>query len=467
MDSNLMRKNSVLIVEDEKIVSMTLSRLLASKGYEIAGESNSGEKAVETAISTKPDLVLMDIRLSGKMDGIEAASRIREQMDVPVIYLTANTDKATVERAKYTQPYGYIVKPFESENIFLTVEMALYKHRMEKRLRESEARNRKILDVLPDYIFILDGEGKIRDYRRPSGDLPGPSTDSLKGCFFSRIFEDHLWLSPHGIQRCQEACEEALSSGERQVLSIEYLFPPKGTRYLDVRITSLGPNEVILIARDVTEERMAKEQMLDIVLQTQERERQRFASDLHDSLGQLLSAIKLNVESMAPKTEVDKEETQAWEHIGSMLDEAVRETRQISHSLMSDTLRELGLTTAVKELCKRLSHTGLKINFQVVGEESRLERRTEIGLYRVIQELLNNVIRHSAAKEVDLQLVRHEKSMVITLEDDGKGFDPIPDDPKGGIGLKSVKNRISMLNGVISIESHQGRGTAVSLEVPI
>src|SRR4029453_7063759 len=130
----------MLVVEDERIVSMDLQRRLKAMGYEIAGAAVSGEEAIEKAEKLRPDMVLMDIMLDGELDGIQAAEIIRSRFTIPVIYLTAYADSATLERAKITEPFGYILKPFEERELHGHIEIALYKHRMELRLKESEER---------------------------------------------------------------------------------------------------------------------------------------------------------------------------------------------------------------------------------------------------------------------------------------------------------------------------------------
>ncbi len=121
----------VLIVEDEAIVSMDLRYKLETLGYSVPAEISSGEQGVDAASQLHPDVVLMDIRLSGEMDGIDAAARIRDQFDVPVVYLTAYADGATLDRAKLTEPFGYLLKPVDPRELQTVVEAAIYKHQIE------------------------------------------------------------------------------------------------------------------------------------------------------------------------------------------------------------------------------------------------------------------------------------------------------------------------------------------------
>ena len=135
-----MSKPRILIVEDEQIVSMDIKTSLENLGYVIAGQADRGKDAVKKAGELHPDLVLMDIGLKGEMDGIEAAAQIRARFDLPVIFLTAFANQSTLERAREAEPYGYILKPFENHQLVIAIEMAVYKHGMEKKLRESEER---------------------------------------------------------------------------------------------------------------------------------------------------------------------------------------------------------------------------------------------------------------------------------------------------------------------------------------
>ncbi len=123
-----MKDTSILVVEDETIVAMSINRTLEKAGYSISSIATSGEEAVTKADLLYPDLIMMDIVLKGEMDGIEAAGTIREKLDIPVIYLTAHADEGTLERAKATHPYGYISKPFKGEDLRANIEIALYKH---------------------------------------------------------------------------------------------------------------------------------------------------------------------------------------------------------------------------------------------------------------------------------------------------------------------------------------------------
>lgn len=161
-------KARIMIAEDESIIALDLSGILAGLGFETCGIVSTGARAVEAALSDTPDLILMDIILMGDMDGIEAARRIRSVRDIPVIYLTANADPATVQRARDTEPYAYLNKPVDARDLYSNIDSALYKHATERRLRQSEAslreseeKYRSLVENISDVIFTLDNEGRF------------------------------------------------------------------------------------------------------------------------------------------------------------------------------------------------------------------------------------------------------------------------------------------------------------------
>lgn len=146
MDMETSEGAAIFIVEDENIVALDIRQCLERLGYRVLGTAGSGERAIEAVTELKPDLVLMDIRLRGEMDGIEAAEAIRTALHLPVVYLTAYADTKTLTRAKVTEPYGYVLKPFEERELHTVIEMALYKHQIEERLRISEERYRDLFE---------------------------------------------------------------------------------------------------------------------------------------------------------------------------------------------------------------------------------------------------------------------------------------------------------------------------------
>jgi PAS domain S-box-containing protein len=176
-----MPKASILIVEDEAVVAADLAGKLERAGYRAVGIATDGEDAVEAANNLGPDLVVMDIRLAGSMDGIKAAERIQASRNIPIIYLTAHSDMATLRRAAATEPFGYILKPFEERDVTTQIEIALFKHQAERRLRESEERYRKLVESAMDSIITFDQAGLILSCNPATEQMFGYRIDEMIG----------------------------------------------------------------------------------------------------------------------------------------------------------------------------------------------------------------------------------------------------------------------------------------------
>lgn len=172
----------ILIVEDEILTAQVIANQLKQLGYEVVAIVSSGCAALTKTAEIHPDLVLMDIVLKKQdMDGINAAGQIREQFQIPVIYLTAYSDEATIRRAKATGPFGYIVKPFSQQDLRIAVELALHQHQLERQLAEREMLLSTILEATTNGIVATDAEGAIAYMNPVAETLTGWSLDAVKG----------------------------------------------------------------------------------------------------------------------------------------------------------------------------------------------------------------------------------------------------------------------------------------------
>jgi len=192
-----MPKAKILIVEDDTITAKIIERALQNTGYEVTAIAKSGSETFSQIKKNPPDLVLVDIKLQGKMDGIEVADQILTKFDMPVVYLTASTDEATLGRIKETEPFGYITKPFDSKELHGVIETSLHKHGVEKKLRESEEKYRRLHEAITDSVFVLDREWRYvmandvsaKLVKIPKNKLIGKKiTDIFKGIESSSFF---------------------------------------------------------------------------------------------------------------------------------------------------------------------------------------------------------------------------------------------------------------------------------------
>lgn len=223
-----MKRARILIVEDEAIVAEDLERAITDMGYEVVGHAGSAKAAVKKALELKPDLILMDIVLVGERNGIDASYEIKEKMDIPIIFLTAYSDLGLIDKAKSIEPYAYIVKPFQERQLYASIEMALYRSRIEKRLKESEEWLSTTLHSIGDAVIATNIEGYVK--------FMNPVAEALTG-----------WKQEDAIGKPLKDVFNIVSeeTGEHAVDPV--------TRIVREGVVARLANHTILIAKDGTE----------------------------------------------------------------------------------------------------------------------------------------------------------------------------------------------------------------------
>ena len=253
-------ETQILIVEDEFLLAKSLGKNLQALGYGVPAVVPSGEEAVQKTGEMQPDLVLMDIKLQGEMDGVEAAEQIRTRFDIPVVYLTGYADEETLQRAKITEPFGYILKPFQARELHSTIEMALYKHEMDKKLRESEERLKILFEFAPDGYYVSDLKGTFLDGNRAAEEMVGYKREELIGESFlklnllplNQIPRAAALLARNALGKPTGPDEFALNRKDGSQIPVEIQSYP---------IEIKGQTLVLGIARDVTERQRAEEEI--------------------------------------------------------------------------------------------------------------------------------------------------------------------------------------------------------------
>jgi two-component system NarL family sensor kinase len=200
------------------------------------------------------------------------------------------------------------------------------------------------------------------------------------------------------------------------------------------------------------------------VVEAQELERTRIARDLHDGLGHLMAAIKLNASALQLG---DERNLRILDNALSIIDQASAEVRQISHRLMPQSLSDLGLRASLNDLAHRINRGGALQVELALEPDTGLDSGTEVALYRVVQEVLNNALKHAGATRFDIRMHRAGGKLQLELEDNGCGFDPLQVSAEGGLGLKNIRSRVELTGGTWHLESHPGKGTKIVVQIPL
>jgi signal transduction histidine kinase len=337
----------ILVVEDELIVARDIQQQLIELDYDPVGHTTRGEQAIRMAGELRPDLVLMDVRLAGAVDGIAAAQAIRQQHGLPVVFLTAYATDDTLARAKLAEPFGYVLKPFTERDLRTALEIALHKHATEARLQDKT----------------------------------------------------------------------------RQLTALSHR-----------------------------------------VLEQQEAQRSQMAHELHEQLGQALTAIKINLQSPAAGSDgnmVDREREAL-----RIVDDSLQWIRRMAMGLRPSMLDDFGLVSALWWLGEKTAgQHALNIRFRLPASLPRSDSRLETACFRIVEQIFANLVRHAHASRIHVYLYLHDGTLVMGVRDNGIGWDAGVDSEVDQC-LVGLQERAAQVGGTLSIRARPGLGCSVRLRCP-
>ncbi len=517
----------ILVVEDEKIIAINLKESLESLGYTVPAIAASGEKAIEKATEFRPDLVLMDIWLKGNMDGIEAAQQIWEHLKIPTIYVTGHSDQSTVERAKITAPFGYILKPVKEQALYVAIETALQRYEREQLLSA-------ILRGIGDGVIVTDNEGQIQFLNQVAESLTGWQLAEARDRTLTEVFNiiDEDTRQPVGDVLTNVLEQETIIYLEEQILLI-----PKQGKPIPVA-DSIAPIKnnngaiagAVLVFRDATQQRLVQEQnralertrqleydiaelqCLDVLhddcLSTASYELPmspakiklavRILETILDQQGLLSSQFRADATVIARYWQIVQEQgKQKLKLVNDLLDIRAIETEvyplQLTLIQVPDWLPELMQPFAAwAQFQQQRLHIDVDPNLPPLGSD-------QLSLTRILTELLNNAFKYTPAGEEigvtvrvggcrDVTLERLEdgeaepftveiqvsnSGVEIPPEEQAKIFEPFYRIPSSyfwkqggtGLGLTVVKTLVHRLQGKIDVTSDRD-GTRFTIFIP-
>ncbi len=357
---------------------------------------------------------------------------------------------------------------FVATPIAKTLEVQL----LQNRLIRNEKHFRTLIERSSDLISVIDARGKVV-YMSPSVEkiLGYPANEMIGGFLMDHIHPDDEARFSHALQK--------VSRKEPSREALEYRFRHHDGKwiFLESVFKFIRKNKeediVIINSRDISERKEMEKQALRKEMIAGENERKRIGADLHDGLGQTLTAINMYweiIRSEMEKAGSNQSNRELFENTSSLIEQAITETRAISHNLMPNTIRQFGLELSVNEMLENIRKINgtSAISFNSHIGETRFPRETEIMLFRMVQELVNNALKYSQASHIQVDMDPCDGGLYLSVRDDGVGFDVEEKKATGkGAGLSTIENRMRMINGRISFISDPGEGTRVDLVVPL
>ncbi len=507
-----MNTAKVLVCEDERIVAREIQDRLIKLGYTVTAIVSSGEQAIQKAAELAPDLVLMDIRIKGDMDGIETTREIQNAFDIPVIYLTAYADENTLERAKITEPFGYILKPFKEKELHATIEIALSKHRMERKLKEREQWLTTVLKSIGDAVISSDINGKVTFMNFVAEALTGWKQEEVLGRDATEIFtivnEQTRFLIENPLTK-------VLQSGVVLALPEQaILIARNGTEIVIDDTTSPLKDDkgnitgAVWVFRDITFAKQQEKALRESEARVLATERQARADaeaanrikdeflavlshELRSPLNPILGWTKLLLSRKFDQAKTAKalETIERNAVLQSQLIEDLLDVSGILQGKLSLNPCPVDLAVTIKAATEtvRLAAQAKSICLntlleptvgQVSGDSSRLQQ--------IVWNLLSNAVKFTpTGGRVDIRLESIGGQAMITVSDTGKGIKPefLPyvfdyfrqaDSTTTrtygglGLGLAIVRHLVELHGGTVKAESPgEGKGATFTVTLPL
>lgn len=517
-----MKPIKILVVEDESIVAEDIKDSLEGLGYTVVAITDSGNEAIEKAAATQPNLVLMDIRLKGKMDGVQAAEHIWNRFNIPIVYLTAHSDESTLQRAKITGSFGYITKPFRERELHTAVELSLYRHQLETKLKDREQWLDTILTSIGDAVIATDEKNRITLLNPAAEALTGWKQAEAIGKNSTEVF--HI-INEENRTLIDSPISKALQEGVVVGLPEQAILIAKNGTEIPVD-DSAAPIKahhgeitgVVLVFRDVTERKQAERSRLALArtqqLEMQMAELERLnrlkddflstvSHELRTPMANIKMAIKM-LESTIVKASgcVTKtaqpclEFNSAARYLQILSDECGREIELINNLLDLQRL-EAGVETLLLEIIDLQTWLPQMVKpFQERAEHRQQTLQVDIpadlppiasdqaSLERILAELLNNACKYTPPGESIMIAARYQQGILqlqvlnsgveIPAHELPRIFDKFYRVPSSdpwkqggtGLGLALVQKQIEHLAGCIQVESASGR-TCFTVEIPV
>jgi len=467
------RRATILHVDDTDAQRYAISRVLRHAGFEVL-EARTGQQALDI-VERMPDLVILDVNLPD-ISGFAVCKQIKANeatARIPVLHLSATMVSTDARVAGLDGGAdGYLVQPVEPDELVATIRALLRVRKAEEALWKSEQQYRLFFETnplacwvfsTPDLKILAVNEAAVKQY--------GYSREEFLALTFRDISSEELaeQVDPD-VPPFRSATVLQHKTKRGELLDVEEVWAPLQLGGRDARLAIVQNVSEKLKREETRRQEEMRRLLLEHVLQAQEEERRRIARELHDEAGQLMTSLLVGLRAVSDARQLKDAKTQA-KTLRKIASKAIGEVGRLARGLHSSVLDELGLEEAVQKFTDDYSavhRVRVDLDF---GQTPffRLDNSAQIGLYRIIQEAMTNVARHSHAETVSVVFDWHEPLLRLMIRDDGTGFRSrnVGDHPSNHLGIEGMRQRASMLGGTFGIKSEPDKGTLIEVRLTL
>lgn len=425
-----------------------------------ADSAEAGRKCIE---KNEIHVLITDQRMPIQ-NGVQfLESIVKEKPQIIRIILTGYADLETVvEAINKGQIYKYIIKPFDFDDLKSTIESAFDQYVFRKSGEDALSKFRQLFEKQNEAIFIMDSAYHIQEFNNFGLNLFKIQRNKLNKIYLADLFNKSAeWNRINKLL------------GEDQPIvdvPVQLMDSKKGIVEALISLISIKENGTLIgyqgMIRDITKQKEMESLLIRAIIETQESERMRLTQNLHDSMGQKLSAVRMFLQTLSSSSG-NLSKNEAFIKSNEIINETIVELRGICFNIMPKTLNVLGLEAAINELTRQNSLKGIiEFNVKFAGGFPKQDGNYEMAIFRIVQEFIANSIKHGKAKKVDLRFTCGKQALEIILKDDGQGFDQSMMLTGSGMGLKNIKSRVQSYGGQIDIKSEQGTGVEFGIVMP-
>lgn len=464
---------TILHVDDTDAQRYAISRVLRHAGFEVL-EARTGREALEI-VERHPDLVILDVNLPD-ISGFSVCKQIKANEGtarIPVLHLSA-TMVSTDARVAGLEggADGYMVQPVEPDELVATIRALLRVRKAEESLWKSEQQYRLFFETNPLACWVFGtSDLKILAVNDAAVKQYGYSREEFVSLTFKDISPQE-WAHHTGSDvppfRSASVLQHKTKDGE--LLDVEEVWAPLRLSGSDARLAIVQNVSEKLKQQEIRRQEEMRRLLLERVVQAQEEERRRIARELHDEAGQLMTSLLVGLRGVSDARQLKEAKTQA-KALRKIASKAVAEVGRLARGLHSSVLDDLGLKDAVQRFTDEYyAMHSVRVDLDFGGTPfARMDSSAQLGLYRIIQEALTNVVRHSQAQKVSIVFHWQDPLLRLTILDDGAGFRSrnVGDRPSKHLGIEGMRQRASMLGGTFNITSEPNRGTMIEVELTL